>query len=132
MKNFNIITVDEYFKLLDKDNLTIEEMSQKNAFKKFILDCQEYESLISPAAQSILADYNNKLLSLETKKNKTSHEENVLKEFQNTFQEQESNENKEYSGPTRNLSKAGYMDATIILALLLNVGFIIAMVILGS
>lgn len=128
-QNNNLITSSEYFELLKKTELTPIESSQKKSFEDFIKQCQKYEELISPASQSILTQYNTKSLELANNENRTSHEEAVLEEFKNGFIQ---NENLTQEGPSRKLAKAGYIDAAVILTIILNVGFIVAMTILGA
>ncbi len=119
----NLITTEEYFEILNKNDLTPEELRKKAYFEDFIKRCKKYEAYISPAAQSILSEYNSKTMALDSKENKTIYEENVLKDFQAAFEDNlEINKTKK-----RKLVKAGYIDASIILAVLLNVGFIIAL-----
>lgn len=126
----NLITTEKYFNILNQESLKPEEIVQKESYEKYIKMCKQYDGLISPAAQSILNDYNSRVMAIGTKEAKTSHEESVLKDFQSAFENNE--EQLSQSGPTRTLTKAGYVDATVILVILLNVGFIVAMTILGS
>lgn len=125
----NLITTEQYFNILNKESLRPEEVIQKESYEKYINLCKQYDGLISPAAQSILSDYTSRLMSIGAKENKTAHEETVLKDFQSDFKNNEEQLNQ--NGPTRTLAKAGYVNATIILTLLLNVGFVIAMSLLG-
>ena len=127
INNKPIIT-EEYFEILSKQNLKPEDIVKKNSYENFIKLCKKYEPYISPAAQSILSEYNSRTMALDSKENKTAYEENVLKDFQSVFNEEENLENN--NGPVRKLLKAGYIDASIILAVLLNIGFIIALSIL--
>lgn len=122
------VTTEEYFTIINQDNLKPEEVIQKESFEKYIQLCKQYESYISPAAQSILNDYNSRIMAMSTKENKTIHEENILKDFQDSFTPANSIEQQ---GPIRKLAQDGYIDASIILTIILNVGFIIALAILG-
>lgn len=126
----NLITTEQYFDILSQESLKPEEIIQKVSYEKFISMCRQYDGLISPAAQSILNEYNSRVMTIGTKETKTSHEESILNDFQSAFKNNEENLSQE--GPTRTLAKAGYINATIILAILLNVGFVIAMAMLGS
>ena len=129
----NNITTSEYFNLLNKENLNPEDIIKKVSYEKYIKLCKEYEDLLSPAAESILKEHNSKVMELSTKENKTIYEDAVLKEFQSTF-EQNNEVSKTNDGPVRkrNLANAGYVDATIVLVILLNLGFIIAMALIGA
>ena len=127
------ITVNQYFILLEKDpsELKPDEKIKIKSFNTFIRLCKKYESLISDAALDILKEYNSRIVSLTKKENKTTHEEQVLKEFQSALE----NSNEEVlanNSPTRKLTKAGYIDATVILIILLNIGFIVAITIIGG
>lgn len=126
----NLITVEQYFNILNQESLKPEEIVQKASFEKYIQMCRTYESYLSPAAQSILSSYNAHVMAMGTKENKTSHEESVLKDFQSAFEKTDETLNQD--GPVRTLTKSGYIDATIILAVILNLGFIIAMTMIGS
>lgn len=124
-----IITTEEYFQILSKENISDIERVQKERYERHIKFSQQYEDFLSHAAQDILTTHNSKTMELGNKENKTSHEENVLKDFQSAFESRQNN--LEHEGPVHRLAKAGFIDATIILTILLNVGFIIAMAILG-
>jgi len=125
----NIITTEEYFQILGKENLSDIERIQKERYEKHIKLSQQYEDFLSPAAQNVLNVHNSRTMELGNKENKTLHEENVLKDFQSAFESHQNN--LEHEGPVRRLAQSGFIDAGIILAILLNVGFIIAMAILG-
>lgn len=125
----SLISVEEYFKILEKENLKPEELISKKSFEKYISLCKDYEDFLSPAAQSILNAYNSRVMNLNVKENKTAHEESVLTDFQSAFEA--TKEDLEQEGPVRRLAKSGYIDAAVILTILLNVGFIIAMTMLG-
>lgn len=124
-----LISVNEYFTILGQENLKPEDLIKKNSFENYINLCKEYEDFLSPAAQSILNAYNTRVMSLNVKESKTAHEENILKDFQEAFQT--TKQDLEQEGPIRRLAKAGYIDAAVILTILLNVGFIFAMAMLG-
>lgn len=126
----NMITVDQYFRLVEKNDLNPEEKVKIGTFETFIRLCKKYESLISEAALSVLKEYNSKVMSLANKESKNSHEENILKEFNSSFEES-SEKIVSVGAPTRKLTKAGYIDATIILTILLNIGFIVAVTLIG-
>jgi hypothetical protein len=125
--NGTTTTTEEYFKILERDHLTPEEITKKDSYESFINNCKKYESLISPTAQSILSDYNSRVLGLGTKGNRTPLEESAFDDFKKPF-----NTEKEVEGPVRRLAKSGYIDATVILLVILNIGFIIAFTLLKS
>ncbi len=125
-----IITVEEYFTLLSKtEELTPKEIMQKKIFEDFITRCEENSSLISPATESIYAEYKRKLASLVAKENPTPQEVTVITDFREKMESQEMNQEASY---TRKLDKAGYVSATVVLVILLNIGFIVAMALLGN
>lgn len=126
-----IISTNEYFEILGKqeEELSPSDIVKKENYENFIRDCHRYESLISDTAQTILSEYNTKTSSVAVKENKTVHEEEFLQDLQSTFnQNVEPEETQEY---TRKLTKAGYIDATVILVILLNIGIIVAFSIIG-
>jgi hypothetical protein len=120
-------TTEEYFNILGSNHLTPEDMTKKNSYENFIKSCQKYEDLISPTAQSVYSDYNSKVLNLEAKGNRTALEEEVLDSFKKPLQ----SELKE-DGPVRKLAKSGFIDATVILLVILNIGFIVAFTLLRA
>jgi hypothetical protein len=125
---FKPITTDEYFDYLLDAKLDVEKILKKSTYEQYIELCKKYEDFLSPAAQNILSEYNTKTLSLEAKEKKTKQEEEVLKKFEQSFKDNNELENE---GTVRKLTQSGYIDATIILAIILNVGFVIAMTIIG-
>jgi hypothetical protein len=127
--NVTTTTTDEYFKILNQDKLNPSDLTKKESYEDFIENCQKYEDIITPATQSVLASYNSKLMNLSSKENKTSYEEEVVKNFKAPFQNQA--EAERTNGPVRKLAKSGFIDATIIIVIILNIGFTIAMTILG-
>ena len=75
--------------------------------------------------QDVYSEYQRKLKELANKEN------NVITEYE----ERVPNENlEETEDSTRKLvkNKSGYIDATVILVIILNIGFIIAMALLGN
>lgn len=128
----HLIPVEEYFRLASQEEeLTPEETQQKEAFEEFIDYCTEYIDFLTPAAEAVYGKYKTHILGLNAKGDKKTEKENKIVQFydqHNTFLEEEKEET---YGTSRKLSKAGYVDATVILVVLLNVGFIIAMAILG-
>ena len=131
-----IITTDEYFQLLSKENLSDIEKIQKAKYERYIKLSQQYEDLLSPAAQDILNKYNSKTRELVLKENRSIQEENKIKEFQSILEAKQDSlklvHNKKINSSMKNFANAGYIDATIVLAIILNIGFIVAMTFLGK
>lgn len=114
------ISVDQYLELLNKPNLTPDEIIKKQQFESFINLCQVYEQFLSVDAQSILAEYTTK---------KNAYNKNTIKASSPDLPNLPKLENvltNEEEGPVRKLSKAGYIDSAVILIVLLNIGFIVA------
>jgi hypothetical protein len=127
---FNPITTDEYFNILSQDTLKPEDIAKKEHYEQYIKLCEKYENYLSSEVESILAKHNEGIMKLGNKEKKTSNEAKVLQDLQQRFENNnEVNEHKE--GPVRKLAKSGFIDATVIIVVILNVGFIIAMTILG-
>lgn len=129
--NDKIISIEEYFNILGKESkLDAKETVQKEEMKNYLEDCQALEDkgLLPESARPSLAKYEQKMVELQEKEKKTQLEQAELIKFQ--AKEEQKQEEKEY-GRVLN-KKAGYVDAVVILVVLLNVGFIIAMAILGS
>lgn len=117
-------TVDEYFSLLEKKDKKPEDVMKIRWFENFIHLCEQYESNLSLNAQEIYNRYTSKKMAYDLTKQK---------ETLQTMATSNSLE-KELSGPvrTRTLPKAGYVDATVILIVILNIGFILAIAFLGK
>ena len=142
-KNIDI-TPERYFELIAK---TEEELNsnaiyvlQIENFNKKINNFQELaeEGMLTEPSESILAEYNNLTRSLLKKENRTALEDEIVKELapeqidetqNNVVQMRTRIKKNQYYTPTSN---AGHIDAIIILIMLLNIGFIIAMTILGN
>lgn len=128
----DIVTVEEYFSILANDgNITPKEMMQKKRFEWFINNCEKNPDLLSDATEKIYAKYKNHLASLSEKENQTQLEQDIVIDYQRKVLEMGKEENEE-EVYTRKLNKAGYVNATIILVMILNIGFIIAMALLES
>lgn len=126
----DIVTVEEYFAILaKKDGLTPKDTMQKNHFEEFITNCEKNPDLLSPAAQDIYAEYKKYLAALSTKENQTQLEQDIIIDYQKKVSEMEEQE-QEQDYTRKLVDKAGYVNATIILVMLLNIGFIIAMALL--
>lgn len=152
-----ILPIDQYFELIAKPEEEVQEFlkNPKNniAFTNLEYTIQKAEELengnnkeheegiLPESANFILPQYYQKISELKEKENRTPREEILVTEYYNEMKTQEEQENNivpmrtrtkeknEYYRPT---SKAGYIDATIILIMLLNIGFIVAMTILGN
>lgn len=129
--DINLITVNEYFELLGKNELTEKELNDKNNFERFIKECEEYPELISPAVSEVYSEYQKGLSKVYIKDTKTSNEENLITSFESKLNEK-NQELEEEQTLKRTLDKAGYVNAIIILAMILNIGIIVAAFLLGS
>lgn len=127
----DLVTVEEYFAILAREgNLTPKDIMQKKRFEWFITNCEKNQDLLSPATEDIYAKYKKCLVSLSLKENQTQAEKEIVIDYQRKVLEMEEEKEQEY---TRKLvDKAGYVNATIIIVMILNIGFIIAMALLGS
>lgn len=126
-----IVTPEEYFTILAKKEITPKERSQKNIFEDFISNCEKNPDLLSPAVEDIYSAYKRGMAKLFAKENKTPMEIEVVASYQRKIAETKNQESNE-ENLVRTLNKAGYVNATIILVMILNIGFIIAMALLGS
>ncbi len=122
-----LITPEQYFELLSKDQLTPKETIQKNSFEMFVRRCEELSSLISPATEGVYATYLKGITKLYGKENLSAFEEKALQNYEEKLKI------KKETGQKRKLTlnQAGTINAIIIFVMLLNIGFIIAMAILG-
>jgi len=152
-----ILPIDQYFELIAKPEEEVQEFlkNPKNniAFTNLEYTIQKAEELengngkdheggiLPESANFILPRYYEKISELKEKENRTPREEILVTEYYNEMKTQEEQENniipmrtrtKEKNDYYRPTSKAGYIDATIILIMLLNIGFIVAMTILGN
>lgn len=122
-----VVTVEEYFAILKKDGvLSPKEISQKNIFEKFMAECEKMSDTLSPACQDICTEYRKEIAKLYYRRELTPLESEVLTHYESQ------KSTKEDLGYTRVFSKSGYVDAVVVLVLLMNVGFIIAMILLGN
>ncbi len=121
-----IVTPQDYFQILSKEeNLTPKERSQKMLFENFIANCEKNRNLLSPAVEDVYLEYQKELEKLYNNSNLVKKEKQNIINFDLRKEEQ-----KEYTRKLTN--KAGYINATIILVMILNIGFIIAMALLGN
>lgn len=121
-----IVTPQDYFQILNKEeNLTPKERSQKMLFENFIANCEKNRNLLSPAVEDVYLEYQKELEKLYNNSNLVKKEKQNIINFDLRKEEQ-----KEYTRKLTN--KAGYINATIILVMILNIGFIIAMALLGN
>ena len=130
----NIITVEEYIYLLNKKNeLTPQEQIQVDSFENFIKNCEKYVSYLSPAVKKIYYQYKKELAKVYTKEKRINNENKNLIEFEKLEENKRVVEFETINPYTRKLTnRAGYVNATIILVMILNIGFIIAMALLGN
>lgn len=140
----NIISFEEYTALCEKEVRTPKEEMQIDGYKKYMQVRDYLQSVqvgnetmdLTPvSAQSEMNKANSYAMGLMDKPNKTEHEEQVLEDFQSRLRDNQNDNNVqllENEGPTRKLQKAGYVDAVVLLAVILNIGFIVAMSILGG
>lgn len=112
----SVITTDKYFELSAKKELTPFEEILKENYEEFIELATSNEKYITPTTEKILSEYNFKVLN-GTNLSQEPPKEEVQKE-----------QTPEYT-LTRSMKKAGYINASVILVVLLNIGFIIAMTI---
>ena len=124
-----LISVTEYFKLIEKAEtnpaeFTNEDQMKVNQFENFITTAIQYEDTASEALKSVIAMYREHIRVLYS-----TGKENLANQIEEKLAvrlpEQEN---------TRKLSlpQAGYVSSSIIVVVLLNIGFIIALAILGS
>ena len=140
--NENGISIERFFDLIamteEEINSNAIYMLQIEEFKHKIKNFQEWEeaSMLTEPALSLLQQFNQKARALLNKENRTVQEDEIVQQL--TFDSDDVQENavtmsrvkkKQANVPT---NKAGHIDAVIILIMLLNIGFIIAMTILGN
>lgn len=129
----NIPTTEEYFAILAKENdLTPKEVIKKRRFEWFITNCEKNPDLLSDATEDVYAKYKNYMITLSEKENKTPLEQESVNVYQQKILETGKEENEEEAYKRTLNNKSGYVNATIILVMILNIGFIIAMALLGS
>lgn len=129
--NDSTVTVEEYFAILRKtEPLNPVEESKRNRFKDFLLMCEKNALTLDQDSRDICTEYRKELAKLYYKENPTPLEKEEMETYE--MKMNNSNTDTEENGYQRSLLKAGYVDATVILVLLLNIGFIIAMALLGS
>lgn len=121
------VTTSEYFSILEKqDKLTPIEINKKRFYENFITTCSENIDLLSPTTENIYKEYQKEMHRICIKENRTYYEEEALQNYQAKMLQED---DKDY---VRKLSKAGYVNATIIMVMILNIGFIVAMALLGN
>lgn len=145
-----ILSVKEYFEVISWPEEKVEEFlsDPKNNiaftnFKDTIRMAEELDNgngidneggILPKSAGSILQEYQKEIAKLLEKENKTTREEALISKYYKEPEQEvvpirtRTKENN-YEMPT---NKAGYIDATVILIMLLNIGFILAMTILGN
>lgn len=145
-----ILPIDQYFEIIAKPEEEVKNILKDhqtnrafNNFEALILQAKGLEKgeILPESANFILPRYYQKIFELIEKENRTPREEILVTQYYNEMKPQEEQKNnivpmrtrtKEKNDYYRPTSKAGYIDATVILIMLLNIGFIVAMTILGN
>lgn len=138
LKPQDIVTVDEFFRLIALKEDTFKEntlyLAQIETFRTFIKSCQELEAqgLEPESSTSYLNDFYRHAVKLQQmqEEERTELQQEVIKMVPEELLEKE----KEMIR-TRNIkpsNNSGYVNAFIILVVLLNIGFILAMTILAG
>lgn len=124
----NVITPEEYSKIIEKENLTPKELIQKEQYERYIDYVKDLDSIgLAPtSSEPVMAEQNTRVARLMEKESKTSHEEEVLNNWKNDLEEVKV----QTFSKNRQLKKAGHADIFILLYAILNIGFIIAMAML--
>lgn len=125
MNKTRLVSVPEYFQLIQKENLTEEENIQIRQFENFITTAIQYEDKASEALKSVIEMYRAQIRVLYYT-GKEEIAENLESKIESRLP---NNENIRSLKP---LPKAGFVSSAIILIVLLNLGFIIAMTIIGG
>ncbi len=123
------LTIDEYFTLLKKNELNLVENHALKTFETYIQDCQKYEPYLVDDTRAYYNDFIRRLSQLSHEENITRCEQSALQKFSSLIPKEEevTTLTPDNDGPKKVLTKAGYIDSAIILAMLLNLGFIVAM-----
>ncbi len=126
----NIITPEEYSILIAKENLAPDEILMKDIYERFIKDQNQLDEVgLAPVSSEKLAsEHTQNVMSLLDKPEKTTHEEKVLNELKERLEKPV--ENIVEGDFTRTRKKAGYIDVAVLLVVILNIGFIVAMALL--
>lgn len=128
-----IVSVTEYFDLVQKSNLTEEEKLAIDTFENFIVNAITYEEYASDFLKSTIALYRAHINVLYSR-----GQDKLAERIDNSIKDRvdlqkEELEKKRENIQTRKLSSnSGYISSAIILVVILNLGFIIALTILGS
>ena len=131
--NNNTVTTEDYFRILEQiEPLSPIDGSKKQRYRAFITMCENNLPFLDDESQQIYGEYKKELLRLYQKNNPTPLEKEEMEVYESRMNNVNTNEEEKGIGLSRTRSKAGYVDAVVILVLLLNIGFIIAMAILGS
>ncbi|MCI9280496.1 MAG: hypothetical protein HFJ02_06850 [Bacilli bacterium] len=126
----DIITPEEYSNLIAKENLAPDEAMKKDIYERFIQDQNELDEVgLAPvSSEKIASEHTQNVMSLMEKTEKTTHEEKVLNEWKERLEKPA--ENVVEGDFTRTRKKAGYIDVVVLLVVILNIGFIVAMALL--
>lgn len=74
----NIVTPEEYYELLAKEQLNPKELSQKKIFENFIENCEKQANYLSQSVSDVYSDYQRGLSALFQKENQTQYENEVI------------------------------------------------------
>ncbi len=103
---------------------------KKDIYERFIQDQNELDEVgLAPvSSEKIASEHTQNVMSLMEKTEKTTHEEKVLNEWKERLEKPA--ENVVEGDFTRTRKKAGYIDVVVLLVVILNIGFIVAMALL--
>ncbi len=126
----DIITSEEYKILIAKENLAPDEILKKDIYERFIKDQNQLDEVgLAPvSSEKVASEHTQNVMSLLDKPEKTTHEEKVLNELKERLEKP--TENIVEHDFTRTRKKAGYIDVAVLLVVILNIGFIVAMALL--
>ncbi len=126
----DIITPEEYKILIAKENLAPDESLKIDIYERFIENQNELDEVgLAPvSSEKVASEHTQNVMSLLDKPEKTTHEEKVLNELKERLEKPA--ENIVEGDFTRKLKKAGYIDVAVLLVVILNIGFIVAMALL--
>ena len=118
------ITVPEYFELIQKVELTPKEQYQVQTFENFITNAIQYEDLASDFLKSVIAMYRAHIRALYS-----AGKEELVEQIESKMVRKLPNNG---NVRTHKLPDAGFVSSAIILVVLLNIGFIVALTIIGG
>ena len=145
----SIVTPEKYFNMLEqKDKITSEDAILAQNLEKYIRFCHKYKANLVEDVLAVYEDFMQRLKSLSAKEEKTPMEEMTLQMFQDILHplaEETELEQTELPSQEEGMklsldrtlpsvaksNNSGYINATVILVMILNIGFIVAMAIIG-